>query len=250
MIGVWGLVALYSLLTQGTPLGKPLLLGAFYSGFITLYLGWREPKNWRKITMAVVLFGVIFPFFLDFIAEFTLTWSTVVRVFEAKIFGVVPVDNILGYMVMTLATVVFYEHFLDDERDPRISSNLIFGVVPGLVAVGLLLVIYFVCPELLHQRYPYLCLGLAAITPPIILAKERPKLIRKMVATAAYFFVMYFIIELFAVSYDWWIYTGDNYIGWVTIFGRTFPFEEFFFWMMFYAASTVSYYEIFVDDLR
>jgi len=250
MIGFLGLGSLYAYLTRNLFFGKPLFVFVVYTVLPSIYLGLREKKNWKKITIVTLLLGGIFAFFLDFIAEFTLSWSVVSRVFTPKILGVVPADNMLAYMMMTLATTVFYEHFLDDEKDPRISSNLIFGIVPGVVAVGLLLVIYFACPGLLHQRYPYLCLGLAAIIPPIIIAKEKPKLIRKMVTTAFYFFVMYFIIELFAVDYGWWIYTGDNYIGWLTIFGRTFPFEEFFFWMMFYAASLVSYYELFIDDLR
>lgn len=45
-----------------------------------------------------------------------------------------------------------------------------------------------------------------------------------------------------------WVYEGNNYIGWISLFNTSFPFEELFFWMMFYAASIVSYYELFIDD--
>lgn len=91
-------------------------------------------------------------------------------------------------------------------------------------------------------------MGIGAIVPPIFLGFKRPKLIRKMAETAIYFFFLYFIFEIVAVQLKWWIYPGNNYVGWVTIFNTTFPFEELFFWMMFYAASLVSYYEIFVND--
>jgi len=42
-------------------------------------------------------------------------------------------------------------------------------------------------------------------------------------------------------------YPGNNYVGWVNLFGITFPIEELLFWMLFYAASLVSYYELAVD---
>ena len=69
-----------------------------------------------------------------------------------------------------------------------------------------------------------------------------------MALISIYFFSLYFFAELTAVNLNWWIYPGNNYIGWVTVFNTTFPFEEFFFWMMFYAATLISYYEVWVNN--
>ena len=90
-------------------------------------------------------------------------------------------------------------------------------------------------------------MGIAAIIPTILFGITRPKFIKNMAETAIYFFFLYFIVEIFAVKLNYWIYPGDNYVGWISVFGTTFPFEELFFWMLFYAATLVAYYEIFVD---
>jgi len=251
LIGLTGLSFLYAYLTANLYIGKPFFVFLFYTVTVVPYLSIRQKKDWKKIILATILFGVVFAFFLDFVAEFTQTWTVVSRVFEQKILGVVPIDNILAYMMMTLWTIVFYEHFVNDKKNKEVSPNFLFGLLLGLSAVAVTLVIYIIQPSFLLQlRYPYFYMGLAAITPTILLAIKKPNMIKKMAITTSYFFVLYLILELFAVDYSYWIYTGDNYIGRITVFGRTFPFEEFFFWMMFYAASLVSYYEIFIDDLR
>lgn len=100
------------------------LVGAFL-GLLppSLYLILRERKNLLKIFLAVIVFGTIFGFLLEFMAEINLAWVVPRAVFNWRLFGFFPVlDIILGYMLMTLLIVVFYEHFLDDERNKRISK--------------------------------------------------------------------------------------------------------------------------------
>jgi hypothetical protein len=50
------------------------------------------------------------------------------------------------------------------------------------------------------------------------------------------------------VRLGYWAYPGTQYIGSVTLFGTTFPFEELFFWMLFYAPTLVAFYELFVSN--
>lgn len=251
LLGFTGLEFIIIYLFRNLFIGRPLIVFAFLTVATTVYLGLREKKNWKKILLGTLILGPIFGFFLEFICEYTLAYSVTSRVFESKILGVLPLDNLIGHAEMVLLTIVIYEHFVDDEKRREISSNILFSILPALFAITVLLGVYFTKPDfLLRLNHPYFYLGLVAITPPVLLAIKKPNMIKKMIITASYFFVLYFVMEMYAVSYDWWVYTGDNYIGWLTIFGRTFPLEEFFFWIMFYAASLVSYYEIFIDDLR
>ena len=150
---------------------------------------------------------------------------------------------------MTLFIVVFYERFIDDEKDRKISKNIIFALIPSILATIAIVVIFKVNPGALIIPYAYLVGGIAAIIPLIILIIYKPKLFPKFVFIAVPFSIIWFIAEIVTLKTGGWIFLGQ-YVGTVTVFGLIFPFEELFFWMMMYAASVISYYEFFLDDLR
>lgn len=225
------------------------LVGAFL-GLLppSLYLILRERKNLLKIFLAVIVFGTIFGFLLEFMAEINLAWVVPRAVFNWRLFGFFPVlDIILGYMLMTLLIVVFYEHFLDDERNKRISKNFLWALVPSSIVSTIILLIYLINPDLLRVPYFYLITGTLAVIFPLTMSLHKPKFLRKFLEVAAFFFGVWFLSELVGLKVSGWIFEGQ-YIGHVTVLGATFPFEELFFWMMCYAATVVSYYEFFIDD--
>jgi hypothetical protein len=242
------LASLYAYLTQNIFIGKSLFVGFIFTVPPTIYLGLRKKKNWKKIFSAVLLFGLIFGFVFSFIAEYTSSWQVVSTIFPMKLFGFNTFDTTLGIALMTLLTVTFYEHFIEKRISGKISKKFWLALIPSLFVIVLLIGIYLINPEILQTKYPYFYMGIIAILPVFYLAIKNPKLISKMAVTTIYFFFLYFVIEIFAVKYNYWIYSGNNYIGWVNFFNITFPFEELFFWMLFYAASIVSYYEILIDD--
>lgn len=235
----------YSIFTKDLLTGKALFAGAMFTLPQVIYLGIRENKPWKKIIFSTLIFGTLNGFFFEFIAEFNRSYSVVSTVFP-KILGIVPVDNILGHTMMTLLTFTFYEHFINTRKISSISSKSKYAILISLSAIVIGILMFIYNPNSLRFNYSYFYMGLAAIIPPIVLGIKKPQLIKDMAVTAIYFFFLYLSIELFAVRHNWWIYKG-SYIGSVTLFGYSFPFEELFFWMLFYAASLVSYYKIFID---
>lgn len=238
---------LYTYLTKGLFIGKALFSGLIFTIVPAIYLGLRAKKYWKKIIVSTFIFGGLFGFIFEFIQELNNSYHVVSRVFP-KILGTVPLDNVLGHMMMAFLTLVFYEHFIDRKKSPHISKNIVFALFPALLVIILSLIIFFITPNLLTVSYAYFYLGMAAILPPIVLGFEKPTFVKDMTVTAVYFFFLYFFIEIFAVKFGWWIYPGNYYIGKISVLGITYPLEELFFWMMFYAASLVSYYELFIDD--
>ena len=227
---------------------KPLTGGIV--GFLpaVLYLFLRERKNLKKISWAVIIFGVIFGFIFDFIATLNDAWIVTQVVFPWRLFGFYPlIDDIIGFILMTLIIITFYEHFLDDEKDSKVSKNLLFALVPTSIVLVVILVLYTINPFLLEIPYIYLVTGFLAIIFPIFAVLCKPALLGKLLKTAAFFFFVWFIAELVALKTGGWIFPGQ-YIGKVEIFGLMFPFEELFFWMLFYASTIVAYYEFFIDD--
>lgn len=238
----------YAFATKDLFIGKSVFSGLVLTLLPTIYLGLRRPKNWTKIIIATLIFGGLFGFAFEFFAEFNKAYTVTSRIFPFKIFGVLPLDNVLGHMMMTLLTITFYEHFVGREVNHHVSRDLKFALLPGIFAAVVIVLIFLLNKESLHARYPYFYAGIAAIIPPIYLGFRKPQFIKNMAETAIYFFFLWFISELIAVKLGYWVYAGNNYVGWVTVFGITFPFEELFFWTLFYAASLVSYYELFIDD--
>lgn len=243
------LASVYAYVTRDMYVGKSIIVGAIFTLPPALYMGLREKKNWKKIGAAVFLFGLLWGFAFAFIAELTLSWEVLSVVIPHKLFGVHSVDTTLGIMLMTFLTVVFYEHFIDDERDKKISHRYKISLLPVLFIIAVMLALFFINPLIFGTRYAYFILGITATAPALIFVIVYPQMLKKLLVTSVYFFFLYFVMELFAVAYDWWVYPG-SYVGFVSIFDLTFPFEELFFWMMFYAASLVAYYEFFVDDNR
>ncbi|MDA2936626.1 hypothetical protein MYX06_05415 [Patescibacteria group bacterium AH-259-L05] len=139
-IGIFAIVSLIFNL-------KPLVGGTLYFLISSIYLILRERKNFLKIFWAVIIFGVIFGIIFDFIETFNKAWVVTRLVFPWKILGVLPIDDIFGFMLMTLFIIVFYEHFLDDEKNSRISNNLKWALIPSLSVLIFTLIIYLINPK-------------------------------------------------------------------------------------------------------
>jgi hypothetical protein len=234
----------YGLVTKGTWWNSGLIVGAAFLIPPVVYLGMRKKKNWSKIAVATVVFGGLFAFIFDFLAEYTHAWTTVSILFPKVIGG--TIDNMGGFLMMTVLTVVFYEHFVATEKDPHLSRNLKYAVLPGLFILVAMLAAYKYKPDLLQVRYPYVVLGILAVIPTVAIALFKPKIFQRMLSCSVYFFVLYLVIELFAVGNRYWIYDGE-YIGWVSLVNLHFPLEELFFWMLLYSSTLIAYYELFVD---
>lgn len=240
------IASIFAVITSDTVLGKSLVAGAVFMLPPVAYLGYRKPKPWNKILISALIFGFALGLFFEFIQEYSQAYSVVSRIFP-KLFGVVPFDNILGHFMMALLTFTFYEHFVAQKYNAKISHRIKYAIGLVISMIALVLGIYFMQPSWLIVAYPYVVFGTIAILPIVIYIYRHPKSVRDFSFMVPYFFFLYFIVEIFAVRYTWWIYPGDSYIGWVNIKDISYPFEELFFWMLFYAAALISYYKIFID---
>lgn len=173
---------LYSVTTKDLFIGKPAFAFVIFTLFPAIYLGIREKKPWIKIIFSTFIFGVLFGFFFEFIAEFNKSYSVISRIFP-KILGVVPIDNILGHTMMTLLTLVFYEHFISRKRNPKISYRSKYAVFISLFAITTVILLFKYNPNLLRFDYSYSYMGLAAIIPPVSLGILKPQLIKDMAVT-------------------------------------------------------------------
>lgn len=237
---------LYSFVFKDFYIGKALWVGAIGGIPSVIYLGIREKKNWIKIGIATIIFGGIFGFFFEFLAELNNSYEVIERVFP-RIFGVMPLDNVLGHVMMALLTFTFYQHFIKRDADQKMSRFVNYALILGAIFVCLELVLFFINPQILNIHYEYAMFGSLALIPVVYIAIRRPWNIPNILKLTPYFFIQYFIVEISAISNSWWAYPGQYYLGWVSVFGLRFPAEELFFWMIFYAPFLVACYELFLE---
>ncbi len=229
---------------------KGLAAIAIYFLLPSLYLCWREKKNYKKIFAALLIFGIPAVFIFDLIMEINNAWvSDPSRlVFAQKILGLIPVDYAIFYFVWLFSIYVFYEHFLDDEKNRSISKYIGYASTPFLIALIVVLSLFALNPRLLAVPYAYLVFGLPAIFLPLFfIIYKKPRLLPKLVKIGVFFAGMTLMIELVSLKTNLWIFPGQ-YFGLVSIFDLVFPLEEFVFWILLSAPAVIAYYEFSVDD--
>jgi len=227
---------------------KPLVYSIPALVLPALYLCVREKKNWAKIALAVLVFGLLFGFFFDFIVILNRGWVITGPVFQWQFFGFYPfIDDMLGFAIMTLLIVVFYEHFVDDYRSQRISHHIWRAIIPASIATALVLLVYMTNPSYLKVPYVYLVFGSVAIIRPIALGIRKPRFLSSFLKVSIFFFFIWLGCELVALANNGWAFPGQ-YIGTVNIAGLVFPLEELIFWMLLYSGTIVSFYECYIDE--
>ena len=226
---------------------KPLIVGIVTLLIPSLYLLFRKSENLLKIIIAVAVFGGLFGFIFDFIVTLNNGWIVSDLVVPFRLFDFYPlVDDILGFMLMTLFIITFYEHFLDDYRIKKISSSIWRAIIPALIAIVLILVLYFINPNILSVPYVYLVFGTLAIVKLVQVGISQKRFLLKFLYMSIFFFFVWFTLELICLSNGGWKFTGQ-YVGIININNLIFPIEEFVFWFILYAATIVAYYENYED---
>lgn len=247
----FGVVVLILLAASGTMLLfdlKPLWGGLLAMLVPALYLSIRSPKPWKAILGASITLGFLLGFFFDFIQSYNLAWSVDRLVIPWKVLGIMPIDNAIGYFLMTLFTLVFYEHFFAQRDVVHLPKR--FYKVTALVASILIatLGVAIVDISLLTIPYTYAVGGVAAVVLTMIAAVRHLELLNALTGTSLFFFFAWFLVELVAVATGGWSYPGSQYLGWVSIGDIRFPIEELLFWMIWYAPFLVLGYEYLIRN--
>ena len=223
-----------------------------FFGLPSFYLLYRHEGEWKRIFTASSLFGIVYGFLLDYLAELNNAWSWGAEeqlVFSYKILGVVNVDVMIWFFFWIFFLVIFYEHFLDHDHRDNISNNIAYGIAaPGVLGLYVLAANIFY-PPLLTFNNAYLMLGLMTLPFFLYAIYQKPTLMSKFSKAALFFVPTYLAYEITALHLNLWEFPGE-YISMVEIMGASFPLEEFLIWILLSSIIVLSYYELFIDDMR
>ena len=103
--------------------------------------------------------------------------------------------------------------------------------------------------SLLCIPYAYIWIGLFIILAPLCISVLVQKnILVVLVSTGIYFFFLALTTEITALGLHQWGFNGVEYIGYVTLLGQTFPFEEFLFYILLSGAGGVSYCNLLISS--
>lgn len=227
-----------------------LIATFLFFGLPSAYLAYRKPSNLPKASLAALLLGCVWGFSFDYIAEFNNAWgwSTNTNLsLPVEFFGVVSLDILIWYFLWVFLTVLFYEYFIEYDFSKKLSRNFGISLTIGLILIPIVVWISRVAPSLFTFSHAYLVLGALTLIPFTLILIRRPAIVPKVIEIIPFFICLYLAFELVALQTSLWSFPG-TYIGSVTVFGLSFPFEEMLFWIIISSAATATYHEFFIDD--
>jgi hypothetical protein len=222
-----------------------------FFGLPSIWLSYRTPSQVKKTGLFSLILSIPLGIFIDYIATTDHSWFVPTTIFPLRLFGVVPIEDLIWGFFLIYSIVIFYEHFLDKGKHELVDRKMKYLIWPLVVLMLVFFTILFTKPDLLVIPYAYFWLGaIFFILPSITFLSFFPRLLSKYVKTASYFFLLSLLFELTGLQLNQWIFPGSHFIGWVELFGYRFPFEEFFFWFVMGAIGVLSYYEFFDCDRK
>ena len=251
LILLWPIIAAaLSLLIKANYFVSTLL----FFGVPSVYLSIINKKYVKKLAIFSLGLGVLFTIVADYIAVVSGGWFIPHSIFDPlRLFGLLPLEDYLWISLYFYLITMFYETFLEEKCTPQLYHPALKYLVMIIIAmVGLFAIFYLFQPDILKMSYAYIKIGIVFVLLPIILVLCKfPKLYGKFFKAGAYFFFLTFLYEITALQLGQWTFPGENqFIGYINILGISFPFEEFFFWIMLGAMAILSYYEFFDDDRK
>ena len=250
LILVWPLVA-----TLLSFLVKPNALGSIIIFLLVpaIYLSVRGKEYVKKAAVFSLIVGIPVMIVLDYIAQVSGSWIMYpVSILPFKFFGIVTLEIILWAVFTCYFIIIFYEYFINHHATKYFwKSKMKYLLTVVLTLFTLFVLFYFASPSSLKIPYFYLLWGVVLLLIPFLLyLLKYPKTTSKFFLAGAYFFYLHFIYEVAALKLGWWVFPSVEFIGWVSVFGVSFPLEEVIFWFILLALTTVAAYELFDDDNR
>lgn len=222
----------------------------FFYFLPSFYLSCKIPGQVKKSLFITFIGGTIWSS-CDYIWELTNTWVTP-TIFPFKFLGVASMENVIWSYIWVYSIVIFYEYFF--EKDKKVEKTIplayklltitCFGFL-ALVVAALILKVNLLLP------YSYAILGTIFMIPSIYFLIKQPQLRSKFLSVGAYFFYQSLVLELLALQLGYWYFPQKGqFIGQLTLFHFTFPFEEFIMFIVMGAIIVLSWYEFFDDDRK
>jgi hypothetical protein len=214
------------------------------------YLSYKKPQIIKKSLFFSLLMAITIVWGVDHMIFLDNAWDVPSK--TKIINNTVPIADLLWFVLWSYFGLVFWEYFLDHDKNKQKFSPRIKNLIVLLgVEVVIFSVLYALKSPWLAQPYFYLKGGIVLMVLPILaMLLKFPKLLRKVTIIAIYFFVLSAIIEHAGLVSGHWSFPGKNYLGTITYANQILPLEEIIFWWALGIPGIICWYEFFADDRR
>lgn len=219
----------------------------FYFGLPGLYLSLRDKQKIRRNLIFSSLFTVP-AVYADYLAERSLAWYEPSSIFNFRVGGIVPIEAVLWFFLLSYLVIAFYEHFFDHATHKVVGKRM--KILASLAVVGTTgFIIQLLMRKAPMISYFYLKFGLIlGLIPLSAFLLKFPRFLSVFIKSAPYFLALSVINEFIGLHNTHWLFPGHEFIGWLGFHGYRVPDEEVIFWMVLFSSIVIAYFEIFDDN--
>lgn len=221
-----------------------------FFGLPAVWFSYRTPKMIKKAFVFSFITSAFFSTVVNYIAVVSDAWFVPQSIFP-RFLNVLPIEDFIFGIFLIYGVIILYEHFLEKGKHGLVDHHVKYFILPFIIMTIIFFAVVFTKPELLIVKYAYLKIGIIfLLIPSIAMLVFFPRLLSKYIKVGAYYFLVTALFEITGLQLNHWTFPGQQFIGWVTLFGYKFPYEEFLFWFVMTVITILSYYEFFADDRR
>lgn len=215
----------------------------------SIYLSLKNRGKLMKVFLFSLLVSIPIAFIIELVAFGDNAWTVPTTVFPIRLFGFIPLEDLLWQFLTVYTILIFYEHFFNQKASPEISKRITLMNRILFPLMFLVMLVFLADKTLLSIPYSFLWLGLIFFPiPAILFLAAHRQFLGSFLKVQLFFLYIHLIFELIGLKLNHWIFPGEHYIGWVRLLGQSFPLEELIFVMLIGAIAACSYYEFFTNS--
>lgn len=200
----------------------------------------------RKILIFSLSATFLFAFAVELVSRLKDAWD--VQSTLPRLFGILPLENIIFAFINFFWVLSFYEYFIDRDTTKKMSNKFKYLIIIFSLFSLLIFSIYFYNPSLIGMDYALVGIVILLI-PAIIIFSANPKILKKTIIPVIFFSLVFFIYEAISILIGSWWWPGD-YILPINFFGHVFPIDDIIIWYILSTITLIGGYEFFADDFK
>lgn len=201
-------------------------------------------KSRKKVLLFSVFSTLLFAPPIELASRLANTWD--VQSIFSRLFGLIPLENMLFAFINFFWVLSFYEFFIDHDRSKSISKKLKYLIGLYCLFAAIIFIFYFYDKNLISLNYFQIAVP-TLIVPSAIIFIKNPRLLKKVILPTIFFAVIFFVYEIVSLKIGSWWWPG-NYLLSFQISDKVFPLDDVIIWYFLSTPALIGSYEFFTDD--
>ncbi len=204
---------------------------------------WLKNSRFRVLIFSLITVLLFAPP-VELMARLKDVWD-VSSVFP-RIFGLIPLENMLFAFLNFFWGLSFYEYFINNDRPGKINKKFKYLIILFFIFLIIVFSLYFYNKNIIGANYFTIAI-VVLIIPMTWFIIKKPSLIKKTIIPTLFFAIIFFVYELISLKIGSWFWPGE-YLFPIKIWGEVFPLDDIIIWYFLSTPALILGYEFFADD--